>query len=200
MNLDNWQVFYKYNNLDRATHNSVYVPYVNVDKTVYCMDYSNANSFFFDNEIKWLEHIQHESYAPELLDINKKEKYITFKWYNTSINHLIFNHKFDSIDKVSNTLEQIEKQNILKLNFFPHTCYVDSDQNIRTHDFYACASANNPLIEMEKIQGVLGNIQKFFYAKHESNGLVNLKSVYAELINQNRGEWPRCLNTTLLTY
>jgi hypothetical protein len=200
MNLDNWNVFYKYNGLDRTSHNSVYVPYINSDKTVYCMDYSKSSSFFFENESRWLQHIQHEDYAPEILDIDNKNKHITFKWYNTSINHLIFNHTSVELEKVNSVLAKLEKQNILKLNFFPHTCFVDKHDNIRVHDFYACASANNPMIEMEKIQSVLGNIQKFFYAKHETNGLVNLKNVYAELITQNRGDWPQCLSTTLVMY
>lgn len=200
MNLANWTRFYKYNNLDRVDQNAVYTPYISPDRDVYCMDFSNASTLFFNNEVTWLEHVQNEPYAPELLDIDKQNKYITFKWYDTSVNHLIFNHKFTQQSQAQDTLHLLEKQNILKLNFVPHTCYIDNENNLRVHDFYACASANAPLIEMEKIAGVMSGVTKYYYEQHSVDGMVSLKNVYIDAIRQNRGGWPECLSTTFLTY
>ena len=200
MNLQNWTRFYKYNNLNRADQNSVYVPYVSPDKKTFCMDYSNSSEFFFDNEVRWLEHLQNETYAPELIDIDKTHKYITFEWYDSSVNHLMFDHKFIQIEQAQSTLAALEKQNIIKLNYFPHTCYIDNNNNFRIHDLYACASVNNSQIPFDKIEHSLSDITKFYYQQHVNNGIVDLKRVHASMIAKNQGDWPQCLKTTLVMY
>ena len=69
MNIEDWDIFLKYKNKNQMLSNSVYVPYVNKEKTVFCMDYNYNSKYFFDrpdytqskmdfyfqNEIKFLK-------------------------------------------------------------------------------------------------------------------------------------------------
>lgn len=216
MNIEEWSIFYKYQNRGMVRPNIVYVPRISPDKNIFCMQYQYDRryfydragytqahiDFFFENECKWLEHIQNESFAPEIIDIDKNKQLIFFKWYDSSLNHLIEFAKWKNeyTDKVNDVLSKIEKSNIIKMNFYPHNTYLDSNNNIRVHDFYACASLNSPYIPMEKIEVILGNINKFYYQQHTQDGLVNLKNMYIDVITKNRGDWPVCLHTNLQTY
>lgn len=216
MNVEEWQIFYKYQNRGMVRPNIVYVPRISPDKKIFCMHYNFDRryfydrvgytqahiDFFFENECKWLEHIQNEKYAPEIIDIDKNKQQIFFKWYDSSLNHLIEFAKWKNeyTDKVNDVLNSLEDSNIIKMNFYPHNTYLDDNDNIRVHDFYACASLNSPYIPMDKIEVILGNINKFYYEKHTTEGLVNLKNMYIEVIKNNRGEWPVCLATNLQTY
>lgn len=214
MNYNNWNLFYKYQNRQRTAPNAVYVPRVNPEGNIFCMDYNYDTvyfqdrrnytqqhmDFFFENEVRWLTHFADEDFAPEIIDIDKANKIILFKWYNSSLNHLIENNEYNFTDKVNAVLQKLEKNNVLKMNFYPHTCYIDNSGNIRVHDFYACGSLNTPYIEMSKIENILGNITKFYYSRHEADGLVNLKNMYVELIEKNQGSWPECLSSSLTMY
>ena len=200
MNLDNWTRFYKYNDLDRADQNNVYVPYISPDKQTYCMDYSNSNNFFFENEVKWLDHLQNETYVPEVIDIDTSKKYITFKWYDTSLNHLFFNHNLQHLEQAQTVLKNLERSNILKLNYFPHTCYVDDNDNVRIHDLYGCASSYQSKVSFDIIEPILNDITKFYYQQNVQDGMIDLHNMHVDGINKNQGNWPKCLTSTLLTY
>lgn len=205
MDISNWNIFYKYKQGAKVRPNLVYVPYINPEKDVFCMDYNINKSYFFDrplynqevcefyfnNEIRWLEHFKNESFAPEIIDIDKSSKRIFFKWYDSSLNHVIENKAYKEIytDQIKTILNTLEKS-VYKVNYYPHTCYIDNNENVRLHDFYGCVSRATHFMPKDKLVPILGKMDVWRFGQFENNGLINMQKVYEMAFNVNSGEWP----------
>jgi len=209
MDISNWNIFYKYKNGARVRPNLVYVPYVSPDRDIFCMDFNLHKSYFFDrtaytqevcnfyfdNEIRWLEHYAKESFAPEIVDINKTARRIFFKWYDSSLNHKIENKSFDyKYEKQCKSILQELEKTVYKINYYPHTAYVDNNDNVRIHDFYGCVSKSNSYLPVDKIKPILGKIDVFRFGQYEKDGLINMSEVYDSSFKANTGEWPSIEN------
>jgi len=205
MDINNWNIFYKYKQGAKVRPNLVYVPYVNPEKTIFCMDYTINKSYFFDrylyneevcdfyfnNELKWLTHFKNETFLPEIIDIDTASRRIFFKWYDSSLNHIIErkSYKHEYAGQIKNILKVLENS-VYKINYYPHTCFVDSNENIRIHDFYGCVSRSTPFLPKEKLTPILGKMDVWRFGQFESDGLINMQKVYETAFAVNSGEWP----------
>tara|TARA_B110000503_G_C7122844_1_gene403257 strand:- start:846 stop:1475 length:630 start_codon:yes stop_codon:yes gene_type:complete len=205
MNTDDWDIFYKYKQATKVRPNLVYVPRINKDKTIMCMDYNvdkryffdrplynnDIASYFFQNELQWIEHYKNESFIPEIIEVDKINKKIFFKWYNSSLNHIIFEKKFNNtlIQPIKDLLVKLE-QTVYKINYYPHTMYLDGNNNIKMHDFYGCVSKANYYLPIDMIRPILGKMDIWRFGQYEKDGLVNMHEVYKMIFQVNSGEWP----------
>lgn len=205
MNIDNWDIFYKFKHGNYARANLVYVPRLSPNKDIFCMDYNidrryffdrplynqEVCDFFFDNECFWLESCQNETFAPEILDIDKNKRQIFFKWYNSSFNHLIEHKLFleEHTTQLKSLRQKLETIGIYKINFYPHTAYL-KDDIVKIHDFYGCISKHNVYLPWEKIKPMLSAMNIWQMGQFESDGLLNMEKVYFYNIKNNSGEWP----------
>jgi hypothetical protein len=205
MNIEDWDIFLKYKNKNQMLSNSVYVPYVNKEKKVFCMDYNYNSKYFFDrpdytqskmdfylqNEIKFLKHLANETFCPEVLDIDIIKKRIFFKWYDTSLNHLINENLFKEqyAEQATSILSRLEKLGIYKINFYPHTCYLCNDE-LKIHDLYGCVSSTTHYLPMEILEPVLSYLDRHKFKTFENDGLVDMKKVYYFMLRSNPGQWP----------
>lgn len=200
-----WDIFYKFKQGGKLRANLVYVPLISKDKTTFCMDYNLNKSYFFDrplyteevcrfyfdNEIRWLQHFKHKKFAPEIIDIDTVNRKIFFKWYDTSLNHILENKK--SLDEYKDSIKSIFNEisvSVLKINYYPHTCYVDLNNNVRIHDFYGCVSKSNSFLPMDKLTPILGKMDIWRFGQYNVDGLVDMKKVYDMALQVNSGEWP----------
>lgn len=205
MNIENWDIFYKYKHGNFARANLVYVPKLSPNKDIFCMDYNFDKRYFFDrplytqencnfffaNECFWLDHCKHESFCPEIIDIDYNKHQIFFKWYNTSVNHLIENKMFtdDHASDAKAVRQRLENIGMYKINFYPHTTYY-KDSEFKIHDFYGCVSRNNVYLPWEKIKPMLSAMNTWQLAQFESDGLLNMEKVYEFNNKNNSGDWP----------
>ena len=205
MNVEDWDIFYKYKQSNKMRPNLVYVPRINKDKTIFCMDYNldkkyffdrttyneNVINFYFNNELTWIEHYKNEKFLPEIIDIDKTNRRIFFKWYNSSLNHLIHNKLFDNslIQPIKDVLSKLE-QSVYKINFYPHTMYLDDANNIRVHDYYGCVSKANHYLPMDVLKPILGKMDVWRFGQYERDGLVNMYELYDTIFKTNSGDWP----------
>lgn len=205
MHTDTWNIFYKYKQGGKVRPNLVYVPRINDDKSIFCMDYNINKSYFFDrplyteeicqfyfdNETRWINHFKDKTFAPEIIDIDYANRKIFFKWYDSSLNHLIENKK--NLDAYKNKIKDILielSKSVLKINYYPHTCYLDLNNNVRLHDFYGCVSATNSFLPIEKLTPILGKMDVWRFGQYNKDGLVDMKKVYDMSLQVNSGEWP----------
>jgi hypothetical protein len=205
MNIDNWDIFYKFKHGNFARANLVYVPRLSPDKDIFCMDYNIDSRYFFDrplynqevcdfffkNECLWIDHCKNESFAPEILEIDTNKNQIFFKWYDTSLNHLIEYKQFADtyIDQLKAVRTRLEDIGIYKINFYPHTTFLKNGE-IKIHDFYGCVSKHNFYLPWEKIKPMLSSMNIWQMGQFESDGLLNMEQVYYYNTKNNSGDWP----------
>lgn len=205
MNIDNWNIFYKFKHGNYARANLVYVPRLSPNKDIFCMDYNIDSRYFFDrplynqevcdfffnNECFWLDNCRSESFAPEIVDIDQNSRRIFFKWYDSSLNHMIENKTFkdEYVPRLKDLRAQLEKLGIYKINFYPHTTYLKDDE-FKIHDFYGCVSKHSFYFPWEKIKPMLSAMNIWQMGQFESDGLLNMEKVYQFNIKNNSSDWP----------
>lgn len=210
-NLENntWEHFYKYDEgFDHAPAVMVYEPFVNNDKNLYKMSYNNLNDYFwnkkytddlvqfyFDREVYFLEKLNNENFAPEVIDINKDKKEIIFKWYDTNLNRIMHEGNIDERlpdwkQQILKIVDKLKAQDVFKLNLYPHTCYIDNDDNVRIYDMYGCIDLENSKVREDIVNPILTDSSKDRFLHENSNGYIDLLNVYKVGIQSNAGKWP----------
>ena len=209
-----WNNFYKWDEgYDGAPTNVLYEPFVSQDQTLFRMDFNNSNkyfynenytedmvNFYFERETKYLKEFSGSNFTPEVVDIDYTKRSIIYKWYNKNLNRGLFGNDFVVEDLQPNWQEQVKiiiekfkKQDVFKLNLYPHTFYLDADNNLRVSDMYACINLSNHFIEAEKIKPVLdpsGGISNERFEMFTKDNKTNLLEVYNYSMKINYGQWP----------
>ena len=213
MNVEDWDLFYKIVNptMKLETTQMVYEPRVRDD--VFCMNFVYPCTYqtqqtkkyhecyteefvfwMFERELKYLKKCEGFSWAPEILEIDYKNKRIFFRWYGYSCNNIIFGKNLD-LKKIEEYKKQIRKIleeqiniSLYKLTMYPHCHYIDNNGNMRTFDFYSCFDKDNYLMELNKIKALLGDSDYRFLECINENS-INLKQMYINTLKKNSG-WP----------
>ena len=174
MNIDNWTYLYKIvDGVPTCTTNLMYTPLINPDQTVMCMLWDHNSpyqadiklskeliDFFFKREVEFLTKLQGYSWAPKLLEIEDNKIFI--EWHRESLNHIIFgNRNLDQEcptwqEQIYQMLCDLKNIDCYKMALYPHCFFLDSNNNIKTIDFYSCASASDPFIKLEIIKEMIG--------------------------------------------
>jgi hypothetical protein len=155
------------------------------DNTVFVMSYKDQ--YWFDLEVRGIKLLEGKSYSPEIIDVDPVQKKITFKWYDTNLNHMLHYNKplpKDWIIQIKEILEDLENSNIFKLNIYPHTFYLKNDK-VCVMDLYACLLIEDK-ITSEVLEGVINNKSRFPI----KDNILDIKYAYDYTITNNIGEWP----------
>jgi len=179
MNTDNWNYYYKIDPAEKrfVRSNMLYTPLVNSEGNVFCMDWNPLSDyhlkhneqrdleksidFFFPRELEYILKFCDKPWAPELIDVDEKNKKIFFKWYGKTCNNIIYSNKdLTSVcptwkTQLKNIIKEIFDYGYYKMAMYPHCFYVDDQGNLRTFDFYSCTPKHSK-INFDQIKDMVG--------------------------------------------
>jgi len=181
---------YKINYVDltEGTTNLLYTPSI-ISDTVMFMDWNptpyhekvlsdSLLSWFFAREVCGFEKFQGYSWAPENMEINQLNRRIYFKWYGNTLNHIIMDPSRDINIECPDWKEQLNKiltdivsNGYVKVTLYPHCFYLDDKKRIHTFDFYGCIPVNDCLVELSKVEDMIGgdSVHRFAEARVDDN-------------------------------
>jgi hypothetical protein len=202
MNISDWQEVYKLSNEgNKQRSNVVYVPLVNQSGDIFCMDFGNKdiefdNNFFFLRELEFLDKFKQYSWAPNILEIDKLNKRIYISWNKNTCNNIIYTNQ--SINKIcpdwKNQLKKIVKdilsEKVYKMTLYPHCFYVDSDQTLRTIDFYGCVIQTDSNISLDTIKNLITYNSKHRWEEALNDGKIDFEIFFQKAIEVHINEWP----------
>ena len=197
-----WNNFYKFKE-GLAVTNMLYEPLVSNNKKIFCMNW-NANKYFenmqmtdelfnywFNQEVKYLFKLKNKKYIPEIINIDYSKRTITFRWYDKSLHWLLKTRQIDIIpnwqDKIKAIKDDLEKDNIYKINMYPHTFYFDDEDNAYIMDLYGCTDKQTRYLNAEFLKPLIRNDR---FDKFITNNQLDTHELYNETIRTNYAEWP----------
>ena len=200
--MDKWNNFYKFKE-GLAVTNMLYEPLVSNNKKIFCMNW-NANKYFenmqmtdelfnywFNQEVKYLFKLKNKKYIPEIINIDYSKRTITFRWYDKSLHWLLKTRQIDIIpnwqDKIKAIKDDLEKDNIYKINMYPHTFYFDDEDNAYIMDLYGCTDKQTRYLNAEFLKPLIRNDR---FDKFITNNQLDTHELYNETIRTNYAEWP----------
>ena len=200
--MPDWNNFYKFKG-GLAVTNMLYEPLVSNDKKIFCMNW-NANKYFenkemtdelynywFSREVMYLFILKNKNYIPEVINIDYKKRKITFRWYDKSLHWLLKTRQIDSIpnwqDKIKAIKDDLEKDNIYKINMYPHTFYFDDEDNAHIMDLYGCTDVNTKYLDVKHLKPLIRNDR---FDKFIVDDQLDTHELYNETIRTNYAEWP----------
>ena len=200
--MDKWNNFYKFKE-GLAVTNMLYEPLVSNNKKIFCMNW-NANKYFenmqmtdelfnywFNQEVKYLFKLKNKKYIPEIINIDYSKRTITFRWYDKSLHWLLKTRQIDIIpnwqDKIKAIKDDLEKDNIYKINMYPHTFYFDDEDNAYIMDLYGCTDVDTKYLDVQFLKPLIRNDR---FDKFILNNQLDTHELYKETIRTNYAEWP----------
>jgi hypothetical protein len=208
MIISDWKPFYKYDNdgTPDCMSQQTYEPLISLDGKTFCANYDWQNTYqriwqpdrvgytqdvveyFFDKEIEYVNRFKNKSYSPIIVDIDYANKRIFYSW-GTSCNALIYGNKgtmpTDWQDQVSNMLLDAYNNGVYKLTMYPHCFYVDTENQLRTIDWYGCVEVEDPFIEAKYMDGIIHSTAQF--RLDETGKLVDGKYNLGTMFKQSLG-------------
>ena len=200
--MENFNNFYKFKG-GLAVTNMLYEPLVSNNKKIFCMNW-NANKYFenaemtdelynywFSREVMYLFILKNKNYIPEVINIDYKKRKITFRWYDKSLHWLLKTRQINSIpnwqDKIKAIKDDLEKDNIYKINMYPHTFYFDDEDNAHIMDLYGCTDVNTKYLDVKHLKPLIRNDR---FDKFIVDDQLDTHELYNETIRTNYAEWP----------
>ena len=208
MNIDDWNYYYKYDKITRDRYHTqmVYEPKVSPDGLTFCMNFVYPSTYqfeqskkyhecytndfvqwMFDREIHFLDICKNFSWAPEILDIDTINRRVFMKWNHVTCNDLLFAPNVDPEiindcqTKLATVIKEQAENGIFKLTAYPHSHFLDTNGNLRTFDFYACATNEDYTFKIDDLKALLGeSYQRFLECVTDGN--INLKLMYTKTL------------------
>lgn len=177
-----------YVDLTQCTTNLLYTPII-IDDCVLCMDWNSSEyheivlsdsllQWFFEREVCGLEKFKEYAWAPEIVEINHINRRIYFKWYGETLNHILLDPSRDINiecpdwkEQLNTILSDIVNEGYCKVTLYPHCFYLDDNKRIHTIDYYGCAPLDNCIVELSKVEDMIGaeSVQRFAEARVNDN-------------------------------
>ena len=200
--MENFNNFYKFKG-GLAVTNMLYEPLVSNNKKIFCMNW-NANKYFenvemtdelynywFNQEVKYLFKLKNKKYIPEVINIDYTKRTIIFRWYDKSLHWLLETKQINNIsnwqDKIKAIKDDLEENNIYKINMYPHTFYFDDEDNAHIMDLYGCTDVDTKFLDVQFLKPLIRNDR---FDKFIVNDQLNTHELYNETIKTNYAEWP----------
>lgn len=199
MNINNWKELLKYHNGEWCLPQRLYQPLVNPEKTIFCKNYNYADQiaalgnnyvgfhnksaveYFFRTEICYLQKLANLSFAPNILDIDYKNKRIFIEWNDYYCNEHIYFYNNWPIDDWLKQLKDIVieqcSQGIYKLTLDSHSHFIDKNGNLKAINYYGVVPINYPFIPKQIAKSYY---QEYFTEKIFSNDLISHNLINAE--------------------
>ena len=204
--IEYWNNFYKHESGTLAIANMVYEPLINPNKDIFKMNF-NANTYFvntnmtedlrqnwFSREINYIEKLKHKPYAPEINNIDHRNRTVEFKWYDRSVSKMIHTGEISTVSnwqqQIKDILSDLLAENIRKSNLYPHTFYMDNNNRIRIMDLYGCSSAEDRYVSKELLKSILFDPNHPRFAQSLVGELYDTFKLYELTVKMNYGNWP----------
>jgi len=165
-----WKNFYKFKE-GLAVTNLLYEPLVSKDKKIFCMNWNKNQyhdnefmteelyNFWFNQECKYLLHLSNKKYIPEILLMDTKKRVIEFRWYDKNLNVMIENNTINKVKnwqkKIKEIKDDLEKDNIFKINMYPHTFFFDDEGNAHIMDLYGCTDKHSRYLDTKFLKPLI---------------------------------------------
>jgi hypothetical protein len=212
MNTDNWNYIYKIARGTVCPTNLMYTPLSNTENNIMCMHWSKDTpylksnerltdellDFFFERESTYIQKFQSYDWAPELIDIDLKNKKIFLEWNPTTLNQILFKDNKDINEVCSDwksqifqILKDITDADCYKMALYPH-CFYLKDGKIKTIDFYSCLLRPERYIDRKHINGLIGpDSGKRFDEATTSNDHIDFSVFFKNTLELHLGTiWP----------
>ena len=201
-----WNNFYKHELGTLAVANMVYEPLISPDKDIFKMNF-NSNQYFvnpnmtddfrqnwFSRETNYIEKLKNKPYAPEILNIDHRNRTIEFKWYDRSLSKLIHTGEISAVpnwqQQVKDILSDLLSMNIHKSNLYPHTFYLDDKNKVRMMDLYGCTGDEDRYVSKELLTSILFDPAHPRFAQSLVGELYDTFKLYELTVEMNYGNWP----------
>ncbi|HBY66920.1 MAG TPA: hypothetical protein DEG69_03605 [Flavobacteriaceae bacterium] len=197
-----WKNFYKFKE-GLAVTNLLYEPLVSKDKKIFCMNWNKNQyhdnefmteelyNFWFNQECKYLLHLSNKKYIPEILLMDTKKRVIEFRWYDKNLNVMIENNTINKVKnwqkKIKEIKDDLEKDNIFKINMYPHTFFFDDEGNAHIMDLYGCTDKHSRYLDTKFLKPLIRGTR---FDKFIMNESLDTHKLYQETIKTNYAEWP----------
>jgi len=189
----------------------MYTPLVNKEKNVMCMHWDSTSEYqhpdarplfnqglldyFFNKEVFYISKFQGHSYAPEVYEIDYKEKKVFIEWSGETCNDIVYDSS-RSLDKectswhsqLNDAIESIYRNNVYKVSLYPH-CFFIKDGNLKTFDWYGCFDVNNCFVDYEVLEGMMGKHSSHRFSEASKDGIVDFSYFYKKSLQQHI-KWP----------
>lgn len=184
---------------------SVYEPLINDRNDLFLMNWTHQSNLFenkyyneelckelFNRELLYYDMIKHKPYAPEIEDIDSQKIYI--RWYDQILSDMIYHKTIDQIpfwkEKVKEVVDDLENNNIYKVNLYPTTFYLDNKSNIRILDLYGCTDVNKKYISKDIILAITRGEYKERFESAKEGAFYDTLKLYSNTKKVNYGNWP----------
>ena len=170
LEMHKWKNFYKFKE-GLAVTNLLYEPLVSKDKKIFCMNWNKNQyhdnefmteelyNFWFNQECKYLLHLSNKKYIPEILLMDTKKRVIEFRWYDKNLNVMIENNTINKVKnwqkKIKEIKDDLEKDNIFKINMYPHTFFFDDEGNAHIMDLYGCTDKHSRYLDTKFLKPLI---------------------------------------------
>jgi hypothetical protein len=196
MDTTGWKEYLKIDDGGPSRTNMVYIPLINYDESILCMDFGNNeilfdNTFFFNREIQYIDRFKYYSWAPEILKIDLSSKKIFFKWYKETCNNIIHSDRDlnlickDWKEQIKKIINEILNQNVYKLTLYPSCFYIDQQLKIHAMDFYACVDKNDSIFPIELFKNIIGKKSAHRWDEATNNTFVDFSLFFNKALEEH---------------
>lgn len=205
-----WGYLYKldYGYGHNTPTNMLYTPMLSPAGDILCMvwdenhPYQSENrklskdliNFFFEREVKYLKRFQGSSWAPELIQIDYENKKIFIEFNKETLNHIVVDKTRDIhqefpnyTEEIFNILKDIVDAGYYKMALYPHCFFIDKNNKLKTIDFYSCASFDERYLELNKIEGMIGNQSVERFASATTDGVLDFEIFFKNTLTNHLG-------------
>ena len=148
-------------------------------------------NFWFNQECKYLLHLSNKKYIPEILLMDTKKRVIEFRWYDKNLNVMIENNTINKVKnwqkKIKEIKDDLEKDNIFKINMYPHTFFFDDEGNAHIMDLYGCTDKHSRYLDTKFLKPLIRGTR---FDKFIMNERLDTHKLYQETITTTYAEWP----------
>jgi len=181
--------------------NLLYVPTTNDEGNIMHCDwhfdllyFGNRNpieeqelEFFFERECKYLTSVQGKPWAPELYNIDKKNRTIDIEWNRESLNHIITDDTRDINvelpdwkEQIYNILSDLDNMGYYKMAIYPHCFFIDKNKQLKAIDYYSIVEKSDPLIPRNMLSGIIGDNSAKRFNDSTKDGMIDF-TIFLEI-------------------
>lgn len=146
--------------------------------------------YWFESELTGLNLLADKQYCPTIINVNRDSLTIQVKW-GESLNHMLYTNTAPVSwkDDVKKIIDDLESDNIYKLNLFNHTFFYENNV-LKLIDVYGCLSGD-AIVQFEDLASVLTTTSKERFAPFiDEAGNLKIKEIYSVTKKNNVGHWP----------
>lgn len=182
--IDNWIPFYKYDDQGKpgCMSQQTYEPLISPDGKTFCANYAFDNKYqrvwqpdrplyteevveyFFCKETEYALKFQSYTWAPEIIELDRTNKRIFYKWNGPTCNEIIYGGGVlpqDWQQQIYDIMTTLFNEGVYKLTMYPHCHFFDQQGQMHTIDMYGCVEVDDPYIDKNIMDGIIHETAQF---------------------------------------